>query len=106
MLGPNVDGAFTQSSRRCDVIAAAFGLWYGFAMSFLVPGIPGALCCRGSLLSVLRNRSCDLSTLTLLNERLCTMVVDPTIGALFQGKLATDRQERVVQIRSVILISG
>jgi hypothetical protein len=23
-------------------IAATFGLWYGFAMSFLVPGIPGA----------------------------------------------------------------
>ena len=22
-------------------IAATFGLWYGFAMSFLVPGIPG-----------------------------------------------------------------
>jgi biotin transporter BioY len=30
-----------RASGVVTFIAATFGLWYGFAMSFLVPGIPG-----------------------------------------------------------------
>jgi len=32
---------FLRATATSLFIGATFGLWYGFAMSFLVPGIPG-----------------------------------------------------------------